>query len=164
MTFKRLFLLTLFIIPTTANALDKDLGVSKRFKAHMYEEMGNKVCNAYSPPLIQSSPHRGEAVKINITSRPYKKQKHKLSINMGTIINQGKDIQIKINNKKFKMFAVENFIFPFDKNEAEIIKRMRRGRTLKVTAYNENGKKIEDSYSLRGVVKIISIINKACRK
>ena len=164
MTFNRLFLIILFIIPTHSFALDKDLGVSKRFKAHMYTEMGNKVCNAYSAPLIQSSPHRGEVVKINITNRPYKKQKHKLSINMGTIVNQKKPIQIRIDNKKFKMFAVDNFIFPFDKNESDIIRRMRRGKTLKIKAYNESGNSIEDSYSLRGLVKIISVIDKACRK
>ncbi|MGB1360833.1 MAG: hypothetical protein ACPG8V_01815 [Alphaproteobacteria bacterium] len=165
MIFKRLLLiLSLLSFNTFAFALDKDLGVSKKFYAHMYkDESGNKICNAYAFPSAQSSPSRGKVVKLHITNRPHKRHKHKVSINMGTIITGTKEITLNIDGKKYKMFAHKNFVFPYNKDDKSIVKRMKRGRTLKVKIKTNSGKTLEDVYSLQGVVKILSKIDKACR-
>ncbi len=164
MIFKKIFIITISLfIFNPVFALDKDLGISKRFKIHMYKQDDQIVCNLYSSPITQSTPYRGKNIKLHITNRPQKKHHHKLSINIGTNINTKKPIQIIIDNNKYTFFAYKNFIFPYDKDEKRIIRDMRRSRKLITKLYDNNNKLITDTYSLYGLIKAISIIDRACR-
>ena len=113
MIFKKFFIVvvSLFIF-NPVFALDKDLGVSKRFNMHMYKQDEQTICNLYSSPITQSTPYRGTNVKLHITNRPQKNHRHKLSINMGINVNTKKPILVMIDDKKYTFFAYQNFIFP----------------------------------------------------
>ena len=164
MIFKNFFIIiiSLFIF-NPVFALDKDLGISKKFNIHMYKKDNEIICNLYSSPITQSTIYRGKNVKLHITNRQQKKHRHKLSINMGTNVNTKKPIQVMIDNNKYTFFAYKNFIFPYNKDEKKVIRDMRRARKLKTKLYDNKDKLIIDTYSLYGLIKAISIIDRACR-
>lgn len=154
----------LIFLPTSekALALDKDLGQFYRFYAHQYRENGHKVCNAYARPTMQSQPTRGNAVSINITNRPSLGERHVISLNMGAKIRASVPVVLTVEQMPFYLNSYETFAFPKPSQEKKLLQLLKDANTMVVRATLQNGTKVTDAYSLRGVISSVRTIDRAC--
>ena len=149
--------------PSKAEEL-KEIGKFKDWQTMVLIEPTGTICFAQSSPVLQAPKTNKREAKLFVTFRPSEKILDEISITGGYVFNNKNSIIAKSGKKKYKFdIAQENFAWMTDnKKEKKMIKTMKKGSRIMITAYNKSGSQTIDHYSLLGFTKAYNIAKKSC--
>jgi len=130
------------------------------------EKAGKKqVCFMASEPVKRTGKVKGRGRSyLMVAHRPQEKSLNVVSYRAGYDFKAYSDAKVVVGKKTFKMFTDNGYAFAYDsKTDAALVKAMIRGATLKITGLTKNGKKMTDTYSLKGFSAAFKRISKACK-
>jgi len=151
--------------PALANVDPKHLGDFGDWSAYTHKTKNGKVCFAISEPkeTLPKKVNR-DPVYFLITNRPKEKIKNEVSVITGYPFKPGSISSARIGDKSFKLYTKGDGAWvDSNENEKRLIKAMKMGSTMIVKGTSKRGTVTTDKYSLSGVTKSISSIDKACR-
>ena len=148
-----------------ANESLKSIGKFKSWETFTMIENESKVCFAQSIPVLQAPKNNPRDSRLFISFRPSDKIQDEISVTAGYVLNDKNKVIAKSGKNIYRFSIVqENFAwFQENKTEKKIIKTMKKGSRLMVTAYNMQGSQTIDHYSLLGFTKSYSAAKKNCK-
>jgi hypothetical protein len=131
-----------------------------------YEHKGNpsKICFALSKPQKTSPENiQREAAFFYVSAWPKDGVKAEISIKLGMALKKNSLATVRIGSASYRLIIEADKAFVDDATaELKMLESMKRGSKLTVEAITASGKKIRDTYSLRGVTKAIKSVFQAC--
>ena len=142
----------------------KNIGKFKDWETLMLINETEKVCFAQSKPVLQSPKKNIRDARLFVSFRPNDKISDEISITSGYEYNNQNSIIAKSGKSKYKFdIAQENFAWISEnKIEKKLIKTLKKGSRIMVTAYNKSGSQTIDHYSLLGFTKAYNSAKKNC--
>ena len=159
-------ILILLIFSTSfANAENlKKIGKFKDWEAIILINDAEKICFAQSKPVLQSPKGLTREARLFVTFRPNNKITDEISATSGYEYNSQNSIRAKSGKNKYRFdIAKDGFAWIAEnKIEKKMIKTMKKGSRIMVTAYNQSGSQTIDHYSLMGFTKAYAAAKKNC--
>jgi invasion protein IalB len=142
----------------------KALGDFGDWSGYVMTEGGTKVCFMASQPVKAEGNYtqRGD-IHLLITHRPAQKATNEVSVVTGYPFKDGKDVEVAIGKKTWKMFSKGERAWAWD-HEADnaLVAAMRKGTNMVIKGTSERGTDTVDTYSLRGSSAAYEAISNAC--
>ena len=122
------------------------------------------TCFAQTKPLLQSPKTNKREARLFVSFRPSDKVVDEISTTSGYEFNTQNSILATSGKKKYKFdIAQDSFAWiSSNKVEKKMIKTMKKGSRIMITAYNKSGSQTIDHYSLLGFTKAYNIAKKSC--
>ena len=159
-------ILIIFILSVTSSYAEeiKKLGKFKDWEALVLVKENEMVCFAQSKPILQSPKSKTREARLFVTFRPNDKITDEITTTSGYEYNSQNSILAKSGKTKYKFDIAQNgFAWIADnKIEKKMIKTMKRGSRIMITAYNQSGSQTIDHYSLLGFTKAYNKVKKSC--
>ena len=159
-------ILIIFILSVTSSYAEeiKKLGKFKDWEALVLVKENEMVCFAQSKPILQSPKSKTREARLFVTFRPNDKITDEITTTSGYEYNSQNSILAKSGKTKYKFDIAQNgFAWIADnKIEKKMIKTMKRGSRIMITAYNQSGSQTIDHYSLLGFTKTYNKVKKSC--
>ena len=142
----------------------KTVGKFKDWETLVLINDTEKVCFAQSKPVLQSPKKNTREARLFVSFRPNDKITDEISITSGYEYNNQNSITARSGKSKYKFDIVQDkFAWMADnKFEKKMIKTMKKGSRIMITAYNQSGSQTIDHYSLMGFSKAYSAAKKNC--
>ena len=142
----------------------KKIGKFKDWETIVLKNDTGIVCFAQSKPVLQTPKNNPREARLFVTFRPNEKIIDEISITSGYEFNNQNSIIAKSGKKKYKFdITKENFAWMADnKKEKKMVKTMKKGSRIMITAYNQEGSQTIDHYSLLGFTKAYGAAKKNC--
>ena len=158
------FLVSIFVNQNSFSQEVKKIGKFKDWEVMIIKEDNKKVCFAQSIPVLQAPKKYQREARLFVTFRPGEKISNEISITAGYNFNTKNSILAKSGKNKYKFdIAQEEFAWIADnKQERKMIKAMKKGSRIMITAYNLKGSQTIDHYSLLGFTKAYGTAKKNC--
>ena len=155
--------ITLFVNETYADEIKK-LGTHKDWETYVVKSVTGKMCFAQSKPVLQAPKKNFREARLFISFRPNEKVTDEISITSGYVYNKKNSITAKSGKNKYKFdMTTENFAWMADNTqEKKMIKTMKKGSRIMITAYNLKGSQTIDHYSLLGFTKAYKATKANC--
>ena len=159
-----LLLLSLLAAPAAqADESEKLLGTFRDWNAMEYMESGDPVCVMWSDPGQVGSSARALKPHAFVSHRPGQRAFHEVSIQVGTPLRAGSVLVLRVGEQRFTLYTDGDSAWNNSlKEDLRLIRAMRAGRTINISATAADGKEIRDSYSLFGFTAAHRSINSAC--
>jgi invasion protein IalB len=164
MTAVSLFMMSVTIAAAQSNEL---IGQSGAWEAYRIGSGDNIVCFITSVPTKLEGEYdrnnRGET-RVHVTHHGKDSdQRGAVSVVAGYKYEEGRDVVFSIDGKSYSLFSVDTRAWPTKPSaDAELVKAMKQGTTLKVTGISSRGSKTVDTYSLKGFTSAMSQIDEVC--
>ncbi len=159
-------ILIIFILSVTSSYAEeiKKLGKFKDWEALVLVKENEMVCFAQSKPILQSPKSKTREARLFVTFRPNDKITDEITTTSGYEYNNQNSILARSGKTKYKFDIAQNgFAWIADnKIEKKMIKTMKRGSRITITAYNQSGSQTIDHYSLLGFTKTYNKVKKSC--
>ena len=160
------FLLTVFMFSTnlvSANDLKK-IGKFKDWETLVLNKDNEKTCFAQTKPVLQAPKSDKREARLFVSFRPNEKILNEISTTSGYEFNSQNSILATSGKKKYKFdIAQDTFAWISSNNvEKKMIKTMKKGSRIMITAYNKSGSQTIDHYSLLGFTKAYEAAKKNC--
>ena len=160
------FLLTVFMFSTnlvSANDLKK-IGKFKDWETLVLNKDNEKTCFAQTKPVLQAPKSDKREARLFVSFRPNDKILNEISTTSGYEFNSQNSILATSGKKKYKFdIAQDTFAWISSNNvEKKMIKTMKKGSRIMITAYNKSGSQTIDHYSLLGFTKAYEAAKKNC--
>ncbi len=160
------FLLTIFMFSTnlvSANDLKK-IGKFKDWETLVLNKDNEKTCFAQTKPVLQAPKSDKREARLFVSFRPNDKILNEISTTSGYEFNSQNSILATSGKKKYKFdIAQDTFAWISSNNvEKKMIKTMKKGSRIMITAYNKSGSQTIDHYSLLGFTKAYEAAKKNC--
>ncbi len=159
-------ILIIFILSVTSSYAEeiKKLGKFKDWEALVLVKENEMVCFAQSKPILQSPKSKTREARLFVTFRPNDKITDEITTTSGYEYNNQNSILARSGKTKYKFDIAQNgFAWIADnKIEKKMIKTMKRGSRIMITAYNQSGSQTIDHYSLLGFTKTYNKVKKSC--
>jgi len=158
------FLVSIFVNQNSFSQEVKKIGKFKDWEVMIIKEDNKKVCFAQSIPVLQAPKKYQREARLFVTFRPGEKISNEISITAGYKFNTENSNLAKSGKNKYKFdIAQEEFAWIADnKQEKKMIKTMKKGSRIMITAYNLKGSQTIDHYSLLGFTKAYGTAKKNC--
>ncbi len=158
------FLLITFLITPAANAQTALIDTFNDWASYEHKGAPSKICFALSKPQKTTpSGLQREAAFFYISAWPKDGVRAEISIKLGMPLKRNSLATVKIGSSSYRLIIEADKAFVDDATaELKMLESMKRGSKLTVDAIAANGKKIRDTYSLRGVTKAIKSVFKSC--
>ncbi len=161
-----IFLLTIFMFSTnlvSANDLKK-IGKFKDWETLVLNKDNEKTCFAQTKPVLQAPKSDKREARLFVSFRPNDKILNEISTTSGYEFNSQNSILATSGKKKYKFdIAQDTFAWISSNNvEKKMIKTMKKGSRIMITAYNKSGSQTIDHYSLLGFTKAYEAAKKNC--
>ena len=144
----------------------KKIATIKSWEAYTTKIDKNKACYILSNPKKTDSKFKiSKRGKTGIFVTNYKNgSMHEISVVAGFAFKKQTKVYFKIDGKKTEMVAVveDRAWSESTKIDRKLVKEMKKGKELVVSGFSERGNLIQDTYSLSGFTKALSIIDKNC--
>ena len=142
----------------------KKIGKFKDWEALVLIKGNELTCFAQTKPVLQSPKANKREARLFVSFRPNDKVADEISITSGYEFNSQNSILATSGKKKYKFdIAKDGFAWvSSNKIEKKMIKTMKKGSRIMVTAYNKSGSQTIDHYSLLGFTKTYNIAKKSC--
>ena len=142
----------------------KKIGKFKDWETIVLKNDSELVCFAQSKPVLQSPKNNPREARLFVTFRPSEKIIDEISITAGYEFNNKNSIMAMSGKNKYKFdISQDNFAWlADDKKEKKMIKIMKKGSRIMITAYNQEGSQTIDHYSLLGFTKAYKSAKKSC--
>ena len=163
---KIIFFLGIFIFSINYVSAEelKKIGKSKDWETLVLIKDDGLTCFAQTKPLLQSPKADKREARLFVSFRPSDKVADEISTTSGYEFNSQNSILAKSGKKKYKFdIAQDSFAWiSSNKVEKKMIKTMKKGSRIMVTAYNKSGSQTIDHYSLLGFTKAYNSAKKNC--
>ena len=163
---KIIFFLGIFIISINYVSAEelKKIGKSKDWETLVLIKDDGLTCFAQTKPLLQSPKADKREARLFVSFRPSDKVADEISTTSGYEFNSQNSILAKSGKKKYKFDIVQDSFAWISSNKVEkkMIKTMKKGSRIMITAYNKSGSQTIDHYSLLGFTKAYNIAKKSC--
>ena len=149
--------------PSRAQGIER-IGDYGDWSSFQFSEDGNLACYMSSEPkkAVGEYKKRGDVFAI-VTHRPAEKRLGEVSIIAGYNYRKDSWAEVKIGKQTFQLFTQDDGAWAPDAGTDEnLVRAMRRGRTMVVTGTSTRGTLTTDTYSLSGFTKASRAIAKAC--
>ena len=160
------FFYFIFIFPATFVSAEelKKIGKSKDWETLVLIKDDGLTCFAQTKPLLQSPKADKREARLFVSFRPSDKVADEISTTSGYEFNSQNSILAKSGKKKYKFDIVQDSFAWISSNKVEkkMIKTMKKGSRIMITAYNKSGSQTIDHYSLLGFTKAYNIAKKSC--
>ena len=142
----------------------KKIGKSKDWESLVLIKDDGLTCFAQTKPLLQSPKADKREARLFVSFRPGDKVADEISTTSGYEFNSQNSILAKSGKKKYKFDIVQDSFAWISSNKVEkkMIKTMKKGSRIMITAYNKSGSQTIDHYSLLGFTKAYNIAKKSC--
>ena len=163
---KIIFFLGIFIFSINYVSAEelKKIGKSKDWETLVLIKDDGLTCFAQTKPLLQSPKADKREARLFVSFRPGDKVADEISTTSGYEFNTQNRILATSGKKKYE-FDVTQESFAWIKSnkvEKKMIKTMKKGSRIMVTAYNKSGSQTIDHYSLLGFTKAYNSAKKNC--
>ncbi len=151
------------------------LDQSADWEAFAYMQDGQQVCALSSQPVAMSprtKPPREASLIITrrASSAPGQKTRNEIAMNAGQALAPDSQTVLRVADTEFQLFSGASrsgseaqWAWPDNiDDEPRIIAVMKAGYDMEIHAELENGDKIRDLYSLKGVTRGIGILIENC--
>ena len=163
---KIIFFLGIFIFSINYVSAEelKKIGKSKDWETLVLIKDDGLTCFAQTKPLLQSPKADKREARLFVSFRPSDKVADDISTTSGYEFNSQNSILAKSGKKKYKFDIVQDSFAWISSNKVEkkMIKTMKKGSRIMITAYNKSGSQTIDHYSLLGFTKAYNIAKKSC--
>ena len=163
---KIIFFLGIFIFSINYVSAEelKKIGKSKDWESLVLIKDDGLTCFAQTKPLLQSPKADKREARLFVSFRPSDKVADEISTTSGYEFNSQNSILAKSGKKKYKFDIVQDSFAWISSNKVEkkMIKTMKKGSRIMITAYNKSGSQTIDHYSLLGFTKAYNIAKKSC--
>ena len=163
---KIIFFLGIFIFSINYVSAEelKKIGKSKDWETLVFIKDDGLTCFAQTKPLLQSPKADKREARLFVSFRPSDKVADEISTTSGYEFNSQNSILAKSGKKKYKFDIVQDSFAWISSNKVEkkMIKTMKKGSRIMITAYNKSGSQTIDHYSLLGFTKAYIIAKKSC--
>ena len=163
---KIIFFLGIFIFSINCVSAEelKKIGKSKDWETLVLIKDDGLTCFAQTKPLLQSPKADKREARLFVSFRPSDKVADEISTTSGYEFNSQNSILAKSGKKKYKFDIVQDSFAWISSNKVEkkMIKTMKKGSRIMITAYNKSGSQTIDHYSLLGFTKAYNIAKKSC--
>ena len=156
----------IFIFSTTIVYAEelKKIGKFKDWETLVLNKDNEKTCFAQSKPVLQSPKANKREARLFVSFRPKDKISDEISTTSGYEFNSQNSILATSGKRKYK-FDISQDGFAWitsNKTEKKMIKTMKKGSRIMITAYNKSGSQTIDHYSLLGFTKAYNTAKKSC--
>ena len=163
---KIIFFLGIFIFSINYVSAEelKKIGKSKDWETLVLIKDDGLTCFAQTKPLLQSPKADKREARLFVSFRPSDKVADEISTTSGYEFNSQNSILATSGKKKYKFdIAQDGFAWiSNNKVEKKMIKTMKKGSRIMITAYNKSGSQTIDHYSLLGFTKAYNTAKKSC--
>ena len=160
------FFLTIFIFSATSISAEelKKIGKFKDWETLVLKKDNELTCFAQTKPVLQSPKANKREARLFVSFRPNDKISDEISTTSGYEFNSQNSILASSGKKKYKFDIIQNAFawITSNKIEKKMIKTMKKGSRIMVTAYNKSGSQTIDHYSLLGFTKAYNSAKKSC--
>ena len=161
------FIFIIFITTFTSqvSAEVKKMGSHKDWATYVMNAETGKVCFAQSKPVLQAPKSNPRDARLFVSFRPGEKITNEISVTAGYEYNNKNSVTATSGKKKYKLDLIENKFawMTGTKLETKMIKTMKKGSRIMITAYNQNGSQTIDHYSLLGFTKAYNATKANCK-
>jgi len=163
---KIIFFLSIFIFSINYVSAEelKKISKSKDWETLILIKDDGLTCFAQTKPLLQSPKANKREARLFVSFRPNDKVADEISTTSGYEFNSQNSIIAKSGKKKYEFdIAQDSFAWiSSNKVEKKMIKTMKKGSRIMITAYNKSGSQTIDHYSLLGFTKAYNTAKKSC--
>ena len=161
-----IFFFSIFIFSAnfvTAEELKK-IGKFKDWETLVLKKDNELTCFAQTKPVLQSPKANKREARLFVSFRPNDKISDEISTTSGYEFNSQNSILATSGKKKYEFDIIQNAFawIASNKIEKKMIKTMKKGSRIMVTAYNKSGSQTIDHYSLLGFTKAYNTAKKSC--
>ena len=161
-----LFFFSIFIFSATFVSAEelKKIGKFKDWETLVLKKDNELTCFAQTKPVLQSPKANKREARLFVSFRPNDKISDEISTTSGYEFNSQNSILATSGKRKYKFdIAQDSFAWISNNNiEKKMIKTMKKGSRIMVTAYNKSGSQTIDHYSLLGFTKAYNSAKKSC--
>ena len=142
----------------------KKIGKFKDWETLVLNKDNELTCFAQTKAVLQSPKSNKREARLFVSFRPNDKITDEISTTSGYEFNSQNSILAQSGKRKYKFdIAQESFAWiSSNKIEKKMIKTMKKGSRIMVTAYNKSGSQTIDHYSLLGFTKAYNAAKKSC--
>lgn len=167
MTFRALFMTTVLLaLPATAQASDPRLVGTFGDWATYSRTVGNeKICYVLAKPkaLAPRNVRHGD-VYFMVANWKSGKAKEQPSLLTGFPLKTNRAPSAKVGRTKVSMYVSQNEAFiESRRNEARLVKSMRAGSTMQVSAVSQRGTNVSYDFSLKGITAALKKAKASCQ-
>ena len=161
------FIIIIFIttFASQVSAEVKKMGSHKDWATYVMNAETGKVCFAQSKPVLQAPKSNPRDARLFVSFRPGEKITNEISVTAGYEYNNKNSVTATSGKRKYKLDLIENKFawMTGTKLETKMIKTMKKGSRIMITAYNLNGSQTIDHYSLLGFTKAYNATKANCK-
>ena len=161
-----IFFFSIFIFSATFVSAEelKKIGKFKDWQTLVLKKDNELTCFAQTKPVLQSPKSNKREARLFVSFRPNDKISDEISTTSGYEFNSQNSILATSGKRKYKFDIVQNSFAWISSNKVEkkMIKTMKKGSRIMVTAYNKSGSQTIDHYSLLGFTKAYNSAKKSC--
>ena len=161
-----IFFFSIFIFSATYVSAEelKKISKSKDWETLVLIKDNELTCFAQTKPVLQSPKANKREARLFVSFRPNDKVSDEISTTSGYEFNSQNSILATSGKKKYKFdIAQDGFAWiSSNKVEKKMIKAMKKGSRIMITAYNKSGSQTIDHYSLLGFTKAYNTAKKSC--
>ena len=167
MSIIRNFIIVIFITAFTSQVIAevKKMGSHKDWATYVMNTETGKVCFTQSKPVLQAPKSNPRDARLFVSFRPGEKIANEISVTAGYTYNNKNSVTATSGKNKYKLDLIEDKFawMTGTKLETKMIKTMKKGSRIMITAYNQNGSQTIDHYSLLGFTKAYNATKANCK-
>ena len=160
-----LLFITTFVCKVNAEEVKK-MGTHKDWETYVMNDEKGKVCFAQSKPVLQAPKNNPREARLFISFRPGENITNEISVTGGYEFNNKNLVKVTSGKNKYEFDLIQDgFAWMSDKDsklEKKMIKTMKKGSRIMITAYNLKGSQTIDHYSLLGFTKAYKATKANC--
>ena len=160
------FFLIIFLFSATSISAEelKKIGKFKDWETLVLIKDNGLTCFAQTKPVLQSPKANKRESRLFVSFRPSDKVADEISTTSGYEFNTQNRILATSGKRKYEFDISQNSFawIKSNKIEKKMIKTMKKGSRIMVTAYNKSGSQTIDHYSLLGFTKAYNTAKKSC--
>ena len=160
------FFIIIFIFSATAISAEelKKIGKFKDWETLVLIKDNGLTCFAQTKPVLQSPKENKRESRLFVSFRPGDKVVDEISTTSGYEFNTQNRILATSGKRKYEFDIAQNSFawIKSNKIEKKMIKTMKKGSRIMITAYNKSGSQTIDHYSLLGFTKAYNTAKKSC--
>ena len=161
-----IFFICIFIFSATLVSAEelKKIGKFKDWETLVLIKDNELTCFAQTKPVLQSPKADKREARLFVSFRPNDKISDEISTTSGYEFNNQNSIFATSGKKKYEFDIIQNSFAWTSSNKVEkkMIKTMKKGSRIMITAYNKSGSQTIDHYSLLGFTKAYNTAKKSC--
>ncbi len=151
-------------LPSTASAAPQLVSSHGEWAAYSRTESGEKICYVLAEPSSKSPSNvtHGD-IYFMVASWQSGAASEQPSFMAGYPLKPNSPPQIRVGSARYPMFVSQNEAFVDDGgDERSLVKAMRDGSSMRVSAMSQRGTAVTYNFSLKGVTAALKAAKSAC--